>query len=84
MSYIYYLNDNEHDSIDELYWFMKSYESLDDLGFYDVDLVDKEYEKKFNVKLHYKDFTHKQNVRPIKAIEFPSKANAMLFFLKWS
>ena len=82
MSYIYYLDSDNYGSIDETDWFIKSYQTLDDLEVYDLDLVDKEYERKFNLKLHYQDnFTG--NIKPIVAIEFPNEYAATLFFLKW-
>lgn len=81
MSYFCYADELECDSLDELEWFAKSYESLPDFGIYNVDFIDQEYEKKFNVKLHYGKID--ANIKPIKAVEFPSEAVAALFFLKW-
>lgn len=50
----------------------------------DVDIVDRKYEKKFGVKLIYGTPESKDAIKPILAVEFPSKSEAVLFVLKWS
>jgi hypothetical protein len=64
-------------------WFQKSYDSIED-NLMDVDIVDRKYEKKFGVKLIYGTPESKDAIKPILAVEFPSKSEAVLFVLKWS
>ena len=70
-------------NIDLCPWFSKSYDSIED-NLMDVDIVDRKYEKKFGVKLIYGIPESKDALKPIVAIKFPSKAEAVLFVLKWS
>lgn len=65
-------------------WFSKSYGSIEDWEYLDVDIVDLEYEKKFGVKLIYGTPERKDALKPIVAIEFPNETKAVLFVLKWS
>lgn len=71
-------------NIEECNWFDRSYESIEDWDHRDVDDVDRDYEKRFNVKLIYDKVDKETDVRPILAVEFPSEAEATLFFLRWS
>lgn len=71
-------------NIEECRWFNKSYETISDWEFRDVDDVDRDYEEKFNIKLIYGEVETKEEIRPITAIEFPSEEEATLFFLRWA
>jgi hypothetical protein len=71
-------------SVEEPIWFSNSYSSIPELEYADVDLVDAQYEKKFNVRLIYGEPPENETMRPIMAVEFPSEADAMLFMLRWS
>jgi hypothetical protein len=83
MSYIFTLH-NPIMNFNEPAWFNNSYGTINELDYADVDITDAEYEKRFNVKLIYGQPNDGETMRPIRAIEFPSEADALLFILKWS
>lgn len=70
-------------NVEDCRWFDNSYETIENWDHRDVDDVDYDYEKKFNLKLIYGDPENKDSIRPIIAIDFPSQEDAILFMLRW-
>lgn len=84
MSYILTMQEPILNEIDKVPWFYKSYSTIPDWGERDPDLVDKDFEKKFNIKLHYGKKHHYSKVMPIIAFEFTNMDHATMFILEWS
>ena len=85
MSYRFVLNNSLVNEIDDLIWFSNSYGSIPDWEYREVNDVDRDYEKIFNLKLIYdEDNEVSKNIQPIVAVEFPSEEEAVMFMLKWA
>lgn len=74
--------DSSISSVEDQKWFQKTYQTIEGWDTRDIDDVDADYESKYGVKLIFgRGAGHE--IKPILAIEFPSKGAATWFFLKY-
>lgn len=63
-------------------WITNSYKTIPNYLDGLVSVIDKAYEKKFNLKLIYRNLEDKDD--SIIGVEFPSEEEATMFMLRWS
>lgn len=84
MTYRFELQNPLLNEIDQLPWFLRSYGTITDWEYRDVDDVDQDYQDKFKVKFVYGEPKGPRQLKPIIAIDFPSEGDAVMFMLRWA